>query len=84
MFQTSSYKILSQQPIVDENENDFSSSLSSDGSNDSLDLVLIEIGNKRKRKTKRKRMRIGRIDGFDGAGGESYQVSVFIFFISIV
>lgn len=77
MFQasTSSYKILSQEPQVDENENDFSSSLSSDESEDSLDLALNKIRNsQRKPKRKRKRIKMVRIDGFDAAA-ESYEVS---------
>lgn len=76
----SSYKILSQEPPreVDIEHNDFSSALSSDGSQDSLDLVLINIGGKQriKRKLRRKdhnaRMRL---DGFDGAV-DSYEVSL--------
>lgn len=77
----SSYEILSQQEPpreVDIENNDFSSSLSSDGSQDSLDLVLINIGGKQrtKRKLRRKdhnaRMRL---DGFDSAV-DSYEVSL--------
>lgn len=77
MFQasTSSYKILSQEPQVDENENDFSSSLSSDESEDSLDLALNKIRNSpRRSRRKRKRIKMVRIDGFDAAA-ESYEVS---------
>ncbi|KAL7019319.1 hypothetical protein ACKWTF_011082 [Chironomus riparius] len=75
MFQasTSSYKILSQEPQVDENENDFSSSLSSDESEDSLDLALNKIRNSpRRSRRKRKRIKMVRIDGFDAAA-ESYE-----------
>lgn len=84
MFQapTSSYKILSQeQPLVDEkNENEFSSSWSSDESEDSLDLVLNKINSQRpKRKFRRKQQQqhlinMARIDGFDAAA-ESYEVN---------
>lgn len=82
MFQasTSSYKILSQEPQVDEkNENDFSSALSSDESEDSLDLVLNKIKNQRpKRKIRRKKYNpMARIDGFD-AYAESYEVSLLL------
>jgi hypothetical protein len=70
------YKILSQDPILDdENENDFS--LSSDGSQDSLDLVLINIGNKKRKKRLKRNYRrasnMVRINGFDT--NESYEVS---------
>lgn len=77
MFQatTSSYKILSQEPQINENENDFSSSLSSDESEDSLDLALNKIRNSHRRpRRKRKRIKMVRIDGFDVAA-ESYEVS---------
>lgn len=72
------YKILSQQePREVDIENDFSLSLSSDGSQhsiDSLDGVLINIGNKRRKKRKlRKKVRM-RLDGFDAT--ESYEVCV--------
>jgi hypothetical protein len=78
MFQAPSYKILSQELSADENENEFSSPLSSDGTDqDSLDLVLLEIGNKQHKQTVRKKRKhrtskrmMGRIDGF-----ESYEVS---------
>lgn len=72
---TSSYKILSQEPQINENENDFSSSLSSDESEDSLDLALNKIRNSHRRpRRKRKRIKMVRIDGFDVAA-ESYEVS---------
>lgn len=84
----SSYKILSQHEPpreVDIENNDFSSTLSSDESQDSLDLVLINIDSKKhqqhkqriKKKLRRKdhnaRMRL---DGFDAAV-DSYEVSKF-------
>lgn len=78
MSTTTDYKILSQEPREVDIENDFSSSLSSDGSPyDSLDRALINIGNKprKKRKLKRKERNIRmRLDGFDNAT-ESYEVS---------
>lgn len=76
MFQAStSYKILSQEPRDEKIENEFSSS-ESDGSEDSLDLVLNKIGDNSKRKVKRKYRRIdmARIDGF-----ESYEVIKVVF-----
>jgi hypothetical protein len=82
MFQTPSYKILSQEGIeVDENENDFSSSESSNESQESLDLILISTGKnklpKRKKLRDYKNTRMGRIDRFDHVGADSYQVSDF-------
>jgi len=79
MFQAStsstSYKILSQE--LDENENDFSSSLSSDESEESLELALNKIGNSPRRpRRKKRRIKMVRIDGFDTAA-ESYEVSFF-------
>lgn len=80
----SSYKILSQQEPpreVDIENNDFSSSLSSDGSQDSLDLVLINIGGaQQKQRIKRKLRRKDhnarmRLDGFDTTV-DSYEVSL--------
>lgn len=72
------YKRLSQQePREVDIENDFSLSLSSDESQDSLDKALIKIGSKQRKKRKRKRkdrdIRM-RLDGFD-TGTESYEVS---------
>ena len=70
------YKTLSQEPREVDIENDFSSSsLSSNESQDSLDIVLLNIGNKtrKKRKLKRKEREVRmRIDGFETT--ESYEV----------
>lgn len=72
------YKILSQQEPRDVDiENDFSSSLSSDGSQDSLGVVLINIDSKKrtKRKFRRKDRKVRmRLNGLDVT--ESYEVCI--------
>lgn len=77
MSNTINYEKLSQQePLVNDIKSNFSLSLSSDGSQDSLDIVFLNLENKPRRKRKlRKKDRPIRmmLDGFDNAA-ESYEV----------